>query len=101
MANGRIPTIPRTITIRKDTSRGSLGRELPLVRATRSGAGRRVDGFGVETSTGAEVGSVSTVVPTSRIGSTILNTAEEPDTITQTCDSGLPATQTGPGTKGS
>ena len=41
------------------------------------GAGRRVDAFGVETSTGAEAESTSTVAPMWSIGGTILSTAEE------------------------
>src|SRR4029077_18652060 len=90
------PTIRPTTTIRKtDTFPGSLGQESPSALATRFGAGLEVDGFGVETSTGAEATSTSIVVLTWSIGGIIPSTGEASHTITQTYDSGSLATQTG------
>ena len=91
----------RTTTIRKkDTSPASSRRELPLALVMPCGAGRQVDVFGVEASTGVEAKSTSTVALMWSIGGTILSTAEAWRTITPTCDRSLPATPIVLGIKG-
>src|SRR5262249_60197928 len=98
MVHGHILTIRLTLTTRKmDTFLASLGRQLPLALATRSGAGSRVDDFGAETSTGAEGRSISTVAPRLRIGSTTPSTPAASHTIIRTRGTGQPATQNGAG----